>query len=66
MRNLKFINDGKTILFSSDRKIILGLVSNFADKSVKFITKSLESDSIADLGYCESKKYIVFLNKIKN
>lgn len=61
MKNLKFLDEGKTIVFSDDKRIIIGHLNNFTDKNFKFISKSLEADTISDLVYCRNKKYYIYL-----
>ena len=48
--------DGKTILFHDDKKIMLGFLNNFEEKNPKFLTKSVEQDVICDASYSEEKK----------
>jgi len=57
MRNLRFIDDGKTFIFSDEKRIIIAKVDNFTDKNIKFISKSIEADTISDLVYSKIKKY---------
>lgn len=57
MRNLRFIEDGKSFIFCDEKRIIIGQVTNFAEKNIKFISKSIEADTISDLVYSKAKKY---------
>jgi len=63
MRNLKFIDDGKSFIFSDEKRIIIGQINNLVEKSVKFISKSIEADTISDLVYSKSKKYLIVIFK---
>jgi hypothetical protein len=56
MKNLRFIDDGKTFLFSDEKRIIIAKVENFVNKNIKFISKSIEIDTISDLVYSKIKK----------
>jgi len=56
MRNLRFLEDGKTFIFCDEKRIIIGQVISFAEKNVKFISKSIEADTISDLVYSKAKK----------
>jgi len=58
MRNLRFLEDGKCFIFCDEKRIIIGQVVNFTEKNVKFISKSIEADTISDLVYSKSKKYV--------
>ena len=57
MRNLRFLEDGKSFIFCDEKRIIIGQVDNFAEKNIKFISKSIEADTISDLVYSKAKKY---------
>lgn len=61
MRNLRFLEDGKSFIFCDEKRIIIGEVADFAEKNVKFISKSIEADTISDLVYSKAKKYVFIL-----
>ena len=61
MRNLRFLEDGKSFIFCDEKRIIIGQVADFTEKNVKFISKSIEADTISDLVYSKAKKYFLFL-----
>jgi hypothetical protein len=57
MRNLRFLEDGKTFIFCDEKRIVIGQVTDFAEKNVKFISKTIEADTISDLVYSKTRKY---------
>jgi hypothetical protein len=49
-------SDGKTILFHDDKKVFLGCLNTPDEKNPKFMSKSVESDTISDASYSEDQK----------
>lgn len=59
LRNPYISPNGKTILFSDEKRILIGFINNFNEKNIKFTSKSIEQDVITDISYSEEKKQIV-------
>ena len=51
MRNLRFLDDGKTFIFCDEKRIIIGQVVNFSEKNIKFI-KYLNIPYLASINFC--------------
>jgi hypothetical protein len=56
MKNLRFLDDDKTIVFSDEKRIVIGNFPNFSDKNFNFYSKTLDGDTIADLVYSKGNK----------
>jgi len=54
-----YSSSGKvTFLFSDEKRILLGYLTNLNDKNIKFISKSLDQDVVCDLAFSESRSRI--------
>jgi len=62
MRNPFVSKDGKTILFHDEKRVCLCYLTNLEEKNPKFISKTVEQDTISDASYSEDKKYINIYN----
>lgn len=59
LKNPFISKDGKTLLFSDEKRVLVGFISSFIDKNIKFLSKTIESDVVSDLAYSDEKKLLV-------